>query len=442
MDWFFDDDSDEPVAAGGSAAPGAAGQVEEVDELDAFMQGVEEQLQKEPAREAPAPRALMAEEQEDHLESFIAYKEEQDAARPEKDVEVDENGVAIDLNTLELPPLDHAAIVYEPFRKNVFAAVAGQTLAAKEEADAFRKRLDIRVRVDEGIAVPPVAPTIEGLGLSRTFTALLRKDFERPTPIQAQTVPAALCGHDIIGIAKTGSGKTGAFLWPVIHHVCNLAAPQERGSPYAVIVAPTRELAKQIFDQCREWCRPFNFAVVNLFGGSGTMAQITALREPCEFVVGTPGRIIHFLRKRYLRASKVRFLCLDEADKMLDMGFEMQVRSICGQLRPDRLTLMFSATFRPNVQKLANDLLLHPIRINVGAIGAVNTDIDQIPVVLGDEAHKQQWLLAKLPQFVKVEICCCVLLSCFNLSCFQGKSCSRLYFCVPVVSYCFSLPSV
>jgi ATP-dependent RNA helicase DDX42 len=94
-------------------------------------------------------------------------------------------------------------------------------------------------------------------------------------------------------------------------------------------------------------------------------------------------------------------LCLDEADKMLDMGFEMQVRSICGQLRPDRLTLMFSATFRPNVQKLANDLLLHPIRINVGAIGAVNMDIDQVPVVLGDEAHKQQWLLAKLPSFVK-----------------------------------------
>ncbi len=400
---FFDndDDEDEPATSGASAAAAAAAGVDEVDELDAFMMGVEQQLQAELARAAPAAHVLMAEEEEDHLESFLAYKEEQDAARPEKDVEVDENGDAIDLNTLELAPLDHSTIVYDAFRKNVFVAVPGQTLAKKEEADAFRKKLDIRVRVDEGLEVPPVAPTIEGLGLSRTFTALLRKDFEKPTPIQAQTVPAALCGHDIIGIAKTGSGKTGAFLWPVIQHLCNLPGPQERGSPYAVVIAPTRELAKQIYDQCREWCKPFNFTVVNLFGGSGTMGQITALREPCEIVVGTPGRVIHFLRKRYLKASRVRFLCLDEADKMLDMGFEQQVRSVCGQLRPDRLTLMFSATFRPNVQKLANDLLLHPIRINVGAIGSVNMDIDQIPVVLADDAQKQQWLLAKLPQFVR-----------------------------------------
>ncbi len=107
--------------------------------------------------------------------------------------------------------------------------------------------------------------------------------------------------------------------------------------------------------------RPFNFNVVNMFGGAGTMTQITALREVCEIVVGTPGRIIHFMKKKYLKPInvrpsfiiifspqnvQVRFLCLDEADKMLDMGFETQVRSICGQLRPDRQTTMFSATFR------------------------------------------------------------------------------------------------
>jgi ATP-dependent RNA helicase DDX42 len=113
------------------------------------------------------------------------------------------------------------------------------------------------------------------------------------------------------------------------------------------------------------------------------------------------GRIIHFMKKKYLKPFGVKILCLDEADKMLDMGFEAQVRSICGQLRPDRLTLMFSATFKPNVQKLAKDLLIYPLRINVGAIGSVNKDIDQIAVVMNDESQKWGWLEAKLPQFVK-----------------------------------------
>lgn len=150
----------------------------------------------------------------------------------------------------------------------------------------------------------------------------------------------------------------------------------------------------------RQWCKPFNFNVVSLFGGSGSMAQVMALKQPCEIVVGTPARLIHFIRLKHLRVFEVRFLCMDEADKMLDMGFEAQIRTLCSQLRPDRLTLMFSATFKPNVQQLAKDLLLDPLRINVGAIGAVNTDITQLPVVLHDSSQKIVWLEAKLAQFI------------------------------------------
>jgi hypothetical protein len=216
---FFDDDDDDNVAVS-AKRPTREGEEEEVDALDAFMMGVESELKEEPKGESKRSEVLMEEEEEDHMEGFLAYREENASALPEQDV-VDEDGVQIDLNTLDLPPLDHSKIVYEPFKKNVFAPVVGQTLVDKESADAFRKQHDIRVRVDEGIQVPPVSPTIvgektmlfrisffffllpfSGLGLNRTFTTLLQKQFSAPTAIQSQTVTAALCGNDIIGIAK------------------------------------------------------------------------------------------------------------------------------------------------------------------------------------------------------------------------------------------------
>lgn len=415
MQGFFGDSSEEGPSIP-SLPPGAGalegfqvvegGEEEEVDALDAFMADVSSSMAASGAgssgRSSRAEESFLMEE-DDHLESFLQYSSTVAPLVPPDDVEVDEDGNRVDYNeNLDLPPLDHSTITYDAFRKNVFAPPP-QTLLDPAAANALRQKLDIRVRVDEGVAVPPVSPTFEGLGLSHTMTQMLKREFDQPTPIQCQTVPAALSGHDVIGIAKTGSGKTGAFLWPVIHHITQLPAPQERGSPVVLVLAPTRELAKQIYDVCRQWVKPFNFRVVNMFGGSGTMSQVQALKECCEIVVGTPGRVIHFLRKRHLRSSLIKCLCLDEADKMLDMGFEGQVRSICGQLRPDRLTLMFSATFKPNVQRLAQDLLIKPIRINVGAIGAVNLDIEQVPVVLtgpAPEDQKKQWLLAKLGEFV------------------------------------------
>lgn len=287
---------------------------------------------------------------------------------------------------LALPPVDHANANYAPFKKNVFVPHA-DTLVDEVAAATFRKVHDIRVKSD-GATLPPPSATMDGLGLGYTLTAALKAKFPTPTPIQSQTVTAALLGHDIIGIAKTGSGKTGAFLWPVIAHLSHLPPPTERGSPLALVVAPTRELAKQIYDVCKQWCKVFTFNVVSLFGGTGSMGHITALKQPCEVAVGTPARLIHLIRKKYLRVRDVRLLCMDEADKMLDMGFEPQVRTLCSQLRPDRITLMFSATFKANVQQLARDLLLAPLRINVGAIGAVNADIEQIPIVVNEAAQK------------------------------------------------------
>ena len=165
MDGYFDDDDDHVASSNSSnfnnkrAAPN---QEEEVDPLDAFMMGVENTLKEEPSSNAAVrSEVLMQDEEEDHMEGFLAYREENEILPSEQDF-VDEDGKQIDLNTLDLAPLDHSAIVYDVFKKNVFVPVPGQTIVDKEAADAYRKQHDIRVRVDQGIEVPPVAPTIAG----------------------------------------------------------------------------------------------------------------------------------------------------------------------------------------------------------------------------------------------------------------------------------------
>jgi hypothetical protein len=185
MDGFFDDD-DEPVSSNKRAASNA--DEDEVDPLDAFMMEVETELKEQPASTGPSSSGVLmvrfclcvclfqqrgnqSDEAEDHMEDFLAFREDNEMVAAEEDV-VDEDGKQIDLNTLDLPPLDHSSIVYEPFKKNVLVPVSGQTLVEKEVADAFRKQHDIRVRVDEGIIVPPVAPTIEGVVFAILFFVL------------------------------------------------------------------------------------------------------------------------------------------------------------------------------------------------------------------------------------------------------------------------------
>ncbi len=185
------------------------------------------------------------------------------------------------------------------------------------------------------------------------------KGYENPTPIQDRAIPHILKHEDIVGIANTGTGKTGAFLIPLIHKVLN--NPNEK----ILIVAPVRELAMQINEELKEFAKGSGMFSVLLIGGANMGTQIRELRHMNNFVIGTPGRIKDHIESGYLSLSGFQTVVLDEADRMLDMGFISDMRLLMSQMAKNRHTLFFSATLSTEIEKLIHEFLNNPTRISV-----------------------------------------------------------------------------
>ena len=183
--------------------------------------------------------------------------------------------------------------------------------------------------------------------------------FQAPTPIQRDAIPPALTGRDVLACAMTGSGKTAAFLLPILQRL--LAQP--RGTIRALIVAPTRELAAQIDEHRRDLARFTRVSGAAVFGGVGMGPQEHALRSGVDVIIATPGRLLDHMRSPYARLNQIEHLVLDEADRMLDMGFLPEIRRIVSTLPARRQTLFFSATMPPAIAGLASDMLHHPVSI-------------------------------------------------------------------------------
>merc|ERR1719271_1900799 len=178
----------------------------------------------------------------------------------------------------------------------------------------------------------------------------------------------ALSGRDVVGIAATGSGKTLAFLLPGIVHINAQQELRPGDGPIVLVIAPTRELAQQIMKECKRFGESSRIKITCVFGGVPKHQQVRDLRGGVEVVICTPGRMIDMLENNYTNLRRVTYLVMDEADRMLDMGFEPQIRKIVGQIRPDRQTCFWSATWPKEVQRLARDLCQSdPVQINVGS---------------------------------------------------------------------------
>jgi len=147
-------------------------------------------------------------------------------------------------------------------------------------------------------------------------------------------------------------------------------------------MSPTRELAHQIFVETKKFTSVYGAKCAAIYGGAGKWEQVQAIKKGAEIVVATPGRLIEMIRKRTIKTTRVTFIVLDEADRMFEMGFEAQLRSVMCQIRPDRQTLLFSATFRKRIEALARDVLSNPVKIAIGHIGQANEDVSQVAVVL------------------------------------------------------------
>ncbi|HEX8993997.1 MAG TPA: DEAD/DEAH box helicase, partial [Candidatus Paceibacterota bacterium] len=204
----------------------------------------------------------------------------------------------------------------------------------------------------------------------RIAANIAKKGYVTPTAIQDQAIPVVLGGSDVVGIANTGTGKTSAFLIPLLDKV------MKDRSERVLIVVPTRELAIQIEDEYKDFAHGLRTYSVSVVGGAGIYPQISALRRNPNFVIGTPGRIKDLIERKALDLSMFRTIVLDEADRMLDMGFVRDMRYVMSLMPQDRHTLFFSATLNADVEKLINDFLTNPVRVSVKT-GDTSKNVDQ-----------------------------------------------------------------
>ncbi len=198
--------------------------------------------------------------------------------------------------------------------------------------------------------------------------------FTKPTPIQEQSIPAGMAGRDLLAAAMTGSGKTAAFLLPVL----NRLLPKARGTTRALVLTPTRELAAQIHEELIELARHTRLTGAAVFGGVGPAPQERAFRAGVDVIIATPGRLLDHLQNPWARMPGLEVLVIDEADRMLDMGFLPDVRRVLSHLPKQRQTLFFSATMPPEVQRLSKDMLVNPVAFNIERVAAPATGITQV----------------------------------------------------------------
>jgi len=195
--------------------------------------------------------------------------------------------------------------------------------------------------------------------------ALESKGYTSPTPIQAQAIPHLLEGKDLLGIAQTGTGKTAAFALPILHNLAKTRCKINPKSMRVLILTPTRELASQIADNIKIYGKALGFKHIVIFGGVGENPQITAMSKGLEIVIATPGRLLDLTEQGYIKYDQLEVFVLDEADRMLDMGFINDIRRIIKLLPEKRQTLLFSATMPHDIANLANSILREPVRVEV-----------------------------------------------------------------------------
>lgn len=221
--------------------------------------------------------------------------------------------------------------------------------------------------------------TFEQLGLSNEILrAVADEGYIHPTPIQTQVIPSILAGKDVMASAQTGTGKTAGFTLPLLYHLqahASSSTSPARHPVRALIMAPTRELAIQIDESVRKYGKYLALRTAVVFGGVSIEPQIAELRAGVEILVATPGRLLDLVEHKVVNFSKTEILVLDEADRMLDMGFLPDIRKVMALLPSQRQSLMFSATFSDEITKLADGLLKQPIRVEVAAQNTVNESI-------------------------------------------------------------------
>ncbi|KJA13443.1 hypothetical protein HYPSUDRAFT_73013 [Hypholoma sublateritium FD-334 SS-4] len=279
-----------------------------------------------------------------------------------------------------LRTVDWANTKLEHFEKNFYIEDKRVSARSEAEIEQFKREKEMKI---QGRNVPRPVTSFDEVGFPEyLMTSIREQGFPAPTPIQCQAWPMALSGRDVVAIAQTGSGKTISFALPAMLHINAQPLLSPGDGPIALVLAPTRELAVQIQQECHKFGSNSRIRNTAIYGGAPKGPQIRDLQRGVEIT----------------NLRRVTYLVMDEADRMLDMGFEPQIRKIVSQIRPDRQTLMFSATWPKDVQKLANDFLKDMIQVNIGSMElTANHNIQQIVDVVSD-FEKRNKLIKHLDQ--------------------------------------------
>lgn len=335
------DSEDIPVPEEKQSNEDIADDDEEIDPLDAYMMEVQKEVRRVNKISKPGntgsgvvvvtgvvkkntelKKGEMMEQNEDGLE----YSSEEEI----EDIK-DTAANLVNKHKKELAKIDHSGMNYLPFRKNFYVEVPELAKMIATEVEEYRKELEgIKVK---GKGCPKPIKTWAQCGVSKKEMDVLKKlQFQKPTPIQCQAIPAIMSGRDLIGIAKTGGGKTLAFILPMFRHILDQSPLEDGDGPIAIIMTPTRELCMQIGKDIKKFSKPLNLRAACVYGGTGISEQIAELKRGAEIIVCTPGRMIDMLAANSGRVTNLRrvtYIVLDEADRMFDMGFEPQVTSFC-----------------------------------------------------------------------------------------------------------------
>ncbi len=220
--------------------------------------------------------------------------------------------------------------------------------------------------------------TFTNLGVSQPLIqTLINKGYLIPTPIQVQSIPIVLQGKDIFGCAQTGTGKTAAFALPILQLLQEKNDPSTKKTIKALILAPTRELAQQIYDSFRVYGSNYKLNTCVIFGGVGQAAQVSSLKNGTDIVVATPGRLLDLMNQGFVKLNNVEHFVLDEADRMLDMGFINDIKKIIAKLPKQKQTLFFSATVSSEIKHLANNILVSPSYVSVSPVSSTAETVKQ-----------------------------------------------------------------
>ncbi|KEQ63865.1 P-loop containing nucleoside triphosphate hydrolase protein [Aureobasidium melanogenum CBS 110374] len=285
------------------------------------------------------------------------------------------------------------------FEKSFYKEAPSVAERSQAEVDEFRKTHQIAV---SGKNVPKPVQTFDEAGFpGYVINEVKAQGFANPTPIQSQGWPMALSGRDVVGIAETGSGKTLTYCLPSIVHINAQPLLSPGDGPIVLILAPTRELAVQIQAEVNKFGKSSRIRNTCVYGGVPKGQQIRDLARGVEVCIATPGRLIDMLESGKTNLRRVTYLVLDEADRMLDMGFEPQIRKIIGQIRPDRQTCMWSATWPKEVRALAQDFQHDWIQVNVGSMDlSANHRITQVVEVVS-EFEKRDKMIKHLEKIME-----------------------------------------